>query len=141
MSEGFRKQVASILCEAVPTVCEDSGRAEWTEGELAPFVKAITALHEEEVGRLPKVRKGNTWCRKHSHWYVNITDCPACTEATNVALRLTIKELVGALEPFAGFMMTAKPGEYMKDSINARIEWHDTERAREVLARVKDIRA
>ena len=121
MSEGFENKVQEIIHKAYFPAPD----GERLSKEAAD---AITTLHESDVGRL----NGDTLV-------LNQARVDAIKERD--ALRLTIKELRQALKPFAGFMMTAEPGEYMRDSVNARIEWHDTERAREALARVKESHA
>ena len=60
--EGLREQLMSVICEHVPGVCEDSGQAEWTVGEMKPLVDAILSL---VVGCVPPEREaGVSWGRQ-----------------------------------------------------------------------------
>ena len=50
-----------------------------------------------------------------------------------------IRRMQEALLPLSKFMTTERPGEYFIDATGAKIEWHDTERAREALHSAKEM--
>lgn len=57
-NEKLRQMFRSALSEVIPTVCEDSGRAEWSQGELNRAFDAVYPLFKEVIDQKDeKIRK------------------------------------------------------------------------------------
>lgn len=62
-----REEFRMITCEHIPSICEDSGQAEWNQGELDDLYDALTTGDKHIIPDIEAFLEGRGYVKKNSN--------------------------------------------------------------------------